>query len=473
MPKPDTSKTTPAKPSIEPSTAKRKSFKSDSLSSGAGAAAFVAVAMLVVSVLAYAGSQVWLQAFDDPNRAAAFTFFSAVLLGFLLLSSLRYSTQIALSFLDIWRGSPAENEPPPADYQWPFVSIIVPVYNEGVSIKASLNALVKLDYPNYEIIVVDDGSSDQTYRRALDVSRLTKPLIRVLTQSNGGKADALNHGVSAAAGEIVVCVDGDSLVHSDALKHAVLHFRDPRVGAVSGCVRVLNRSKLIARLQALEYIAGNALPKRAQNLGGVVTVVPGPLGVFRKSAVAQVGGYDLDTFAEDFDISLKILAAGWHVSYESRALVSTEVPESINDLVKQRYRWTRGWVQVIKKRRWALSSPRIGPLQFTAMWFLVMDTFLWPALNVIGHITFIAGGLVSGVHEFITLWWFQLIAFDCATAAYCVIAERERHSLLWSAPFVRIFYSLFLDVTKLLSAVDEFTGVKMGWDKLQRLGSTS
>jgi poly-beta-1,6-N-acetyl-D-glucosamine synthase len=423
--------------------------------------------------LAYAGSQVWLQAFDDPNRAAAFTFFSAVLLGFLLLSSLRYSTQIALSFLDIWRGSPAENEPPPADYQWPFVSIIVPVYNEGVSIKASLNALVKLDYPNYEIIVVDDGSSDQTYRRALDVSRLTKPLIRVLTQSNGGKADALNHGVSAAAGEIVVCVDGDSLVHSDALKHAVLHFRDPRVGAVSGCVRVLNRSKLIARLQALEYIAGNALPKRAQNLGGVVTVVPGPLGVFRKSAVAQVGGYDLDTFAEDFDISLKILAAGWHVSYESRALVSTEVPESINDLVKQRYRWTRGWVQVIKKRRWALSSPRIGPLQFTAMWFLVMDTFLWPALNVIGHITFIAGGLVSGVHEFITLWWFQLIAFDCATAAYCVIAERERHSLLWSAPFVRIFYSLFLDVTKLLSAVDEFTGVKMGWDKLQRLGSTS
>jgi poly-beta-1,6-N-acetyl-D-glucosamine synthase len=473
MPKPETSKPSPAKPSNKTDKAKPKSFKSDSLSSGAGAAAFVAIAMLIVSVLAYAGSQVWLQAFDDPNRAAAFTFFSAVLLGFLLLSSLRYSTQIALSFLDIWRGSPAENEPPAADYQWPFVSIIVPVYNEGVSIKASLHALVKLDYPNYEIIVVDDGSSDQTYRRALDVSRLAKPLIRVLTQSNGGKADALNHGVSAAAGEIVVCVDGDSLVHSDALKHAVLHFRDPRVGAVSGCVRVLNRSKLIARLQALEYIAGNALPKRAQNLGGVVTVVPGPLGVFRKSAVAQVGGYDLDTFAEDFDISLKILAAGWHVSYESRALVSTEVPESINDLVKQRYRWTRGWVQVIKKRRWALTSPRIGPLQFTAMWFLVMDTFLWPALNVIGHITFIAGGLVSGVHEFITLWWFQLIAFDCATAAYCVIAERERHSLLWSAPFVRIFYSLFLDVTKLLSAVDEFTGVKMGWDKLQRLGSTS
>jgi poly-beta-1,6-N-acetyl-D-glucosamine synthase len=451
----------------------KRTKPSASLSSGAGAAGFVAVSMFVVSLLAYAGSQVWLQGFDDPNRASTFTFFSAVLLGFLLLSSVRYCTQIAMSFLDIWRGTPAENDPPADDYEWPFVSIIVPVYNEGVSIKASLKALLHLDYPNYEVIVVDDGSSDQTYRLALDVSRQAKPTIRVLTQSNGGKADALNHGVSVAAGEIVVCVDGDSLVHSDALKYAVLHFRDPRVGAVSGCVRVLNRSKLIARLQALEYIAGNALPKRAQNLGGVVTVVPGPLGVFRKQAIAEVGGYDLDTFAEDFDISLKILAAGWHVSYESRALVSTEVPESINDLVKQRYRWTRGWVQVIKKRKWALTAPIKGPLQCFAMWFLVTDTFMWPALNVLGHVTFIAGGLVSGVHEFITLWWFQLIAFDCATAAYCVISERERHSLLWSAPFVRIFYSLFLDVTKLLSAIDEFTGVTMGWDKLQRLGSTS
>jgi poly-beta-1,6-N-acetyl-D-glucosamine synthase len=445
----------------------------DSLLFGAGAAGFVALAMFVVSALAYAGSQVWLQGFEDPNRASAFTFFSVLLLLFLLVSSIRYCTQIALSFVDIWKGSPAENDPPPDDYEWPMVSIIVPVYNEGVSIKASLKALVKLDYPNYEVIVVDDGSSDQTYRLALDVSRRTRPLIRVLTQTNGGKADALNHGVSAAAGEIVICVDGDSLVHANALKPAILHFRDPRVGAVSGCVRVLNRSKLLARLQALEYIAGNALPKRAQNLGGVVTVVPGPLGVFRKTAIAEVGGYDLDTFAEDFDVTLKILGAGWHVTYESQALVSTEVPESINDLVKQRYRWTRGWVQVIRKRRWALTSPRKGPLQFAATWFLVTDTFMWPALNVLGHITFVAGGLVSGVHEFITLWWFQLIAFDCATAAYCVIAERERHSLLWSAPFVRIFYSLFLDVTKLLSAIDEFTGVKMGWDKLERLGSMS
>jgi poly-beta-1,6-N-acetyl-D-glucosamine synthase len=447
--------------------------QSTSLMSGAGAAGFVAVSMLVVSVLAYYGSQVWLQGFDDPNRAFTFTFFSVLLLVFLLLSSLRYCTQIAMSFLDIWRGTPAENDPPADDYVWPMVSIIVPVYNEGISIRASLKALLKLDYPDYEIIVVDDGSSDQTYRLALDVSRNSKTAIRVLTQSNGGKADALNLGVSAAAGEIVVCVDGDSLVHRNALKPAVLHFRDVRVGAVSGCVRVLNRSKLLARLQALEYIAGNALPKRAQNLAGVVTVVPGPLGVFRKSAIAAVGGYDLDTFAEDFDISLKILAAGWHVSYEATALVSTEVPETVNDLIKQRYRWTRGWVQVIKKRRWALTSPRKGPLQFFAMWFLVMDTFMWPALNVLGHVTFIAGGLASGVHEFITLWWFQLIVFDCATAAYCVISERERHSLLWSAPFVRIFYSLFLDVTKLLSAIDEFTGVSMGWDKLQRLGSTS
>ncbi len=437
---------------------------------GLAGALVMAVAMLLISALAYFTSTQWIEAIDRVDATPSFYVISAFLLGFLLLSAIRYTAQIALSFLDIWQGTPAENNPPPADYEWPLVSIIVPVFNEGVSIKASLHALLRLDYPNYEVIVVDDGSSDRTFDLALRVSREAGPIIRVLTQTNGGKADALNHGVSAAAGEIVVCVDGDSLVHRTALKATILHFRDPRVGAVSGCVRVLNRKTLLARLQALEYIAGNALPKRAQNLAGLVTVVSGPLGVFRKTAVVNVGGYDLDTFAEDFDITLKILSAGWHVSYEATALVSTEVPETINDLIKQRYRWTRGWVQVIKKRRWALKSPRKGPMQFAASWFLVGDTFIWPALNVLGHIAFIVGGLLYGVHEFVVLWWLQLIAFDSATCAYCVISERERHSLLWSAPFVRIFYSLFLDVTKLASAVDEFTGVSMGWDKLQRIG---
>jgi len=173
--------------------------------------------------------------------------------------------------------------------------------------------------------------------------------MRVLVKANGGKFDALNHGIAHARGEIVVCIDGDSIIERDALRYLVAHFDDPSVGAVAGNVRVANRATIWSGLQALEYVVGLGLAKRAQSAGGAVTIVPGPAGAFRKTALAEVNAYDGDTFAEDFDLTMKLLEAGWHVVYEPRAIVLTEAPERTLDLLRQRYRWTRGSLQVLPR----------------------------------------------------------------------------------------------------------------------------
>src|SRR6185436_16069303 len=157
-------------------------------------------------------------------------------------------------------------------------------------------------------------------------------------------------------------MDGDARLSPDALRHAMRHFSDPRIAAVAGNVKVVNRRNLWTRLQALEYIEGLNMARRAQGFLRVVNIVPGPIGVFRRDVLRRVGGYDTDTFAEDADLTLKILTAGWHVAYEERAIAYTEAPERFVELVKQRYRWTRGVLQALRKHRMWLVSPRRGLL---------------------------------------------------------------------------------------------------------------
>jgi poly-beta-1,6-N-acetyl-D-glucosamine synthase len=393
-----------------------------------------------------------------------------VLLGFLLLLACRHLVMLGLAAHDHWtqrsRAAAASAGPVPA----PFVSIIVPAFNEAPMIRNVLESLLALEYARFEVIVVDDGSSDQTYLRALPFQR-RRPEIeyRVLTKSNGGKFDALNHGISRARGEIVVCIDGDSILQPDALRHFVAHFEDPRVGAVAGNVRVANRGTVWSALQALEYVIGLGLIKRAQSAARVVTIVPGPLGAFRKRALAQVRGYDGDTFAEDFDLTVKLLSAGWHVLYEPRAIALTEAPERTLDLLRQRYRWTRGSLQVLLKRKRGLVEPR-APLRFIALWYLTFEYLAWPALHVAAQVLFVAGGLLLGVHELMIFWWLQLIVLESAIAAFCVAVEDEHPGLIALSPLFRVFYLVLLDLARLLASIEEFTQVTMSWDKLSRLG---
>jgi len=398
---------------------------------------------------------------------------SAYLLSFLGILVLRYVALIIYSYLEhlesISLDMPERGDG--NDAVLPFITLVVPAYNEGMVIKQAISSLLQLDYPHYEIVVIDDGSTDDTYERALEIARFSDRIpVRVFTKPNGGKSDALNVGMAHAQGTFILNMDGDTKLSPNSLRACIRHFDDPNIGAVAGNVKVLNRENLITRIQALEYIEGLAMARKAQSFMRSVNIIPGPLGMFRKDALMEIGGYDHDTFAEDCDLTLKLLMQGWHIAYESTAIAWVETPSGILNLLKQRYRWTRGILQAIRKHRATLWHPIKHTLNFFILWYMLFESVLWPISNVLGNVFFAYIGFSHGVAIFLFYWWLQLTLLDIIAAAYCIIIEKEDVSLILYAPLFRIFYIVIIDVAKVIASIEEMRGTKMTWGKLQREG---
>jgi cellulose synthase/poly-beta-1,6-N-acetylglucosamine synthase-like glycosyltransferase len=293
---------------------------------------------------------------------------------------------------------------------------------------------------------------------------------RVLSKPNGGKADALNYAISLARGSLILAMDSDTRLDTAALRRCEPYFVDPRIGAVAGCVRVINRENALTWLQAFEFIQGLALVRMGQSFLRLVTVVPGPLGMFRKSALVQLGAYDSDTFAEDTDLTLKLLVNSWHISYEPRAIAWSESPSRLLDLLKQRYRWTRGVLQALAKQRPWMRTPRTSPVNFFVLWYAMFEATAWPIANTVAHAFFVYIGLKYGVSVYILYWWAQLFVLDIVTGVYAVVLEREDPRMLVVTPLVRICYSLLVDVAKMLATIEQWFGLRMNWGKLEREG---
>ena len=389
-----------------------------------------------------------------------------VLFGFLMLLVLRYLALLWFSFLNH-----LDDEDLPEN-ELPLVTILVPAYNEGAVIQGSIESLLQLDYPRYEVIVIDDGSSDDTYSKAVvyegDHGRAD---VRVITTPNGGKSRALNTGIENARGRFILCMDGDSTLHPATLRRAVRHLiHSPYVAAVAGSVKVANRTNMLANLQALEYVEGLNMVRSAQGFFRLVNIIPGPIGVFRKSALDEIGGYDHDTFAEDCDLTLKLLTRGWQIKFEPESIAYTEAPESLLDLLKQRYRWTRGILQAIKKHKIRLVTPHRGFGVTFTLWYMIFEGILWPSLNVFAHVLFIFVAARYGTALPLVLWFAQLTVLDMAAALYCVVVEEESLKLVPYAICYRAFFALTVDVAKLFASIEELMAVQMDWGKLDRSG---
>ncbi len=355
--------------------------------------------------------------------------------------------------------------------EYPPVSLIVPAYNEGKVIESALQSLIRLDYPDYEIIVVDDGSTDDTLANASHMAGAYGHCrVRVTTKKNGGKASALNAGLAMAEHPIVLCMDADSRLEPQTIKAAVAHFHDASVGAVAGNVKVVNRRNLWTRLQALEYIEGLNMARRAQGFLNAVNIVPGPIGLFRRDVLAAVGGYDRDTFAEDADITVKILTAGWKIRYEPRAVAWTEAPERLVDLIQQRYRWTRGILQALGKHQRTLFLPLPDLPLWLSLVQMGFEATIWPIMNVYGHLFFAYVAVAFGMGEMLLAWWTLLTLLDLVAALATVGMEEEQLSLVPYALIYRFFFILLVDVVKLCSTLEEALAVRMSWGKLERVG---
>ena len=360
---------------------------------------------------------------------------------------------------------------------FPFVSIIVPVYNEEKVVVDSVKSLLELDYSNYEIIVVNDGSTDKTKEVAETLVGYQKGLrgnvkVSLINKPNGGKSQALNAGIKHSKAEIVLCMDGDSQLTPNSLNVAVRHFVNPEIGAVAGNVKVINRGKLFTDLQALEYIEGLNMARSAQSFVKLVNIIPGPIGIFRKKAIEEAGYYSSDTFAEDADLTLKILANGWKIYYEPNSISYTEAPEKLPQLLKQRYRWTRGIIQSIRKHKKLMFNPTINFGDTFILWTMFYEALIWPAMNIAANLFFIIAAIFFGFTSLIFFWWAGLAFLDLVTALYCVAAEKEEFRLVGYSLIYRMFFILIIDVSKLMSTIEEFLGVRMTWGKLERVGAS-
>lgn len=423
----------------------------------------LSAAILAVSAFAIY-TRVLATRIDWPNL---FVYVSAIILAsFLMILVIRYLVLIWFSFL-------SQYEKAVVDYPegWPFVSVIVPVYNEGPLIDHTARALLRLDYPNYEILFINDGSIDATYQKLLryqgDYDNVS---IKVIHQVNRGKAQALNAGIRACKGDLVFCMDGDTILRKDVLKKMVRHFADPIVGAVAGNVKVGNRGKMWVDLQALEYVEGLNLVRQAQGYFATVNIIPGPCGCFRKRVVEQVGMYESNTFAEDCHLTLKILVKGYRVIYEPEAVALTEAPVNLIDLLKQRYRWTRGIMQSIRDHRSAMWDLREHPTTSITLMYMYFEAFIWPVMNLLVNLLLLITAGYFGISQILVFWWAQLTMLDVIAALYCVVTENESVRLILYAPFYRMFFILIVDVCKVFSALDEILKITMVWEKVARKG---
>lgn len=391
---------------------------------------------------------------------------------FLFVLVIRYFAILIMAYLYI-----NEYTYKPTTGFFPFVSIIVPVYNEEKVIAESIKSLLGLDYSNYEIIIVNDGSTDRTKEVAESLvgyqkGKLSADVkVSLINKPNGGKAQALNAGIKYSKAEIVLCMDGDSQLSPDSVKLAVRHFSNPEIGAVAGNVKVINRGKLLTDLQALEYIEGLNMARSAQSFVNLVNIIPGPIGLFRKKAIEEAGFYSSDTYAEDADLTLKVLANGWKIYYEPNSISYTEAPEKLHQLLKQRYRWTRGIIQSIRKHKKLMVNPTINFGDTFIMWTMAYEALIWPVMNIAANVFFIVAAIFFGFTSLIFFWWAGLALLDLVTALYCVAAEKEEFRLVPYSLIYRMVFILIIDVSKVMSTIEEFLGIKMSWGKLERVGA--
>ncbi|MGB8652513.1 MAG: bifunctional polysaccharide deacetylase/glycosyltransferase family 2 protein [Mycobacteriales bacterium] len=346
----------------------------------------------------------------------------------------------------------------------PPVSVLVPAYNEAVGIEHAVRSLVASDYPQLEVVVVDDGSTDGT---GDIVAGLGLPQVRLVRQPNGGKAAALATGVREARYDVLVMLDGDTVFEPDTIRRLVQPLRDPRVGAVSGNTKVGNRRGLLGRWQHLEYVSGFNLDRRLLDLLGCITTVPGACGAFRRQALDAAGGLSTDTLAEDTDVTMAVLRAGYTVVHEERARAWTEAPSSVTDLWRQRWRWGYGTLQCLWKHRAALRerSPlgRVGLPYMLA--FQVLLPLAAPVIDV-----FALHGVLAGEGARVVLVWGGYVLLSVLVAAYALHLDGERYGPLWSLPLQQLFYRQLIYLVVIQSVVSALSGIHLPWHKLERTG---
>jgi len=350
------------------------------------------------------------------------------------------------------------------------VSVVIAAYNEGKVIANTLQALLATDYKgDVEVIVVDDGSRDETAVQVQGIAAVD-PRVRLLQQPNHGKARALQRALAAVRRGIVVFIDADTQCQRDTLPRLLEPFADAGIGAVSGHAKVGNLRRFVARCQALEYTCGFNLDRRAYNRWNCITVVPGAISAVRKEAIDEAGGLSLQTLAEDTDLTLSLHKHRGRIVYVPEAIAWTEAPESVGTLARQRFRWAYGTLQCLWKHRDMLFNwnyRALGWFSLPSIWFFqIILVAVTPMVDL-----FLLASLPFGAWRAVMPFVITFLSMDVILATLACLLEREPIIRAWRILPMRLIYRPMLSYCIWKAILRAIKGAWVSWGKLERTAS--
>lgn len=363
------------------------------------------------------------------------------------------------------------------------VSVVIPAYNEEKVIAKTIRSLFASSFKgDFEIIVVNDGSTDNT--DAIMRNKFSShSRVKFYNINNGGKASALNFGISKTKADIIITLDADTLFRRNTITKLVRRFYDPAVGAVAGNVQVGNQRNLITRWQALEYITSQNFDRRAFETVNAISVVPGSVGAWRKKAILEAGGFSNDTLAEDADLTFSIIRNGHKAAFEDKAIGYTESPDTIRTFLKQRFRWMYGMLQVAWKNLDLLFRGQFSGLSLVAIPNIIIFQVFFSLISPVMDLVLVASvawafwqksfhpddfSAIFSIRQVLIFYlYFTLIDILIAIAAF--LSEREKKwRLLPLLPLQRFFYRQLLYIVAVRSLVNAVSGNFVSWGKLER-----
>jgi peptidoglycan-N-acetylglucosamine deacetylase len=368
-----------------------------------------------------------------------------------------------------------------SDAFMPSVSVIIPAYNEEKVVCQTIGSLLDSDYAQCDIVIVDDGSSDNTAQRVSE-NFSANPRVHLFTKVNGGKSQALNYGIAQTHADIVVTLDADTVFRRDTVRKLVRHFVDPQVAAVAGNAKVGNRINLLTNWQALEYIASQNLDRRAFALLNCIAVVPGAVGAWRRELLVRAGGFAEETLAEDADLTLALLRLGYKIDYEEEAMAFTEAPDTIRGFMKQRFRWMYGTLQAAWKHIDTLFRPRYGALGMFAipnvLIFQIVFPLISPVMDLLMIWSLVAAGWARYQHPLdyttdtlkrVLFYYALFFTLDLLATFVAFLLERKEdwRLLIWLV-LQRFLYRQLMYYVAIKSILTAIRGTIVGWGKLER-----
>lgn len=353
------------------------------------------------------------------------------------------------------------------------VDIVVPMFNEEGVIVRTIQNILKINYKNYNVIVVDDGSTDQSLN-LVKAHFGNHSRVKILSQTNHGKSAALNRAINLSQSEIIICIDSDTLVKSNVIQKILPFFLEENVAAVSGYVMVGNRNNVITSMQYIEYITSQNCERIAFESVNGILVVPGAIGAFRRSVVVELGGYVADTLTEDTDITLRLISRNYIVRNAPEAIGYTEAPSTIAMFFNQRVRWKVGTIQCLVKYSRSLLANSNKVLSYLVIPYTWLYCIILPMILPVVDYIFIYNLLLAKANLIpITSYYLSFILIDYLATLYVFIKSGGNISLvkyLFFQRFLLRHMNFFVYINILVRTI---RGGLFKWNKLRRYGDVS